>query len=228
MLHFFFQSCCLWSVTWCSWCAPLPLPHSTVWGREHVFHFKSCKRLGRFWMSAATYVIVSEQCLVFFSLPNLSQYHWALFKVAVSFDQTQNFMTAAEPPGLHSLAAWWGLLRQNSFRYCETQFLQWRHRLSLSAVRWLTPTALLSSSFAFLIQTNTDTLAVSRIGKGSREWQARIEVGEGQGVWVSQSPSRGSLGRPGHTVAPAGICIRFISSCKIGSSLQTSRCCQIT
>lgn len=107
--------------------------------REHVFHVNSCKRLCRFWMSATTYVIVSEQCLGFFSLPNLSQYHRALFKVAVSFDQTQNFTTAAEPPGLHSLAAWWGLLRQNSFRYCETQFLQWRHRLSLSAVRWLTP-----------------------------------------------------------------------------------------
>lgn len=181
-------------------------------------------------MSATTYVIVSERCLIFW-LPNLSQYHQALFKVAVSFDQTQNFMTAAGPPGLHSLAAWWGLLRQNSFRYCETQFLQWRHRLSLSAVRWLTPTTLLSSNIVFLIQTNVDSSAVSRIVKGSREWQASEEVGEEggrHGVWVSQRLSWGSLGRPGRTVAPAGICIKFISSCKIASSLQTSRCCQIT
>lgn len=177
---------------------------------------------------------MSEEYLIF-SLPNLSQYHRVLFKVTVSFDQTQNLMTAAEPPGFHSLAAWWGLLRQNSFRYCETQFLQWRHWLSLSPSRWLTPTTLLSSNIAFLMQTNTDTSAVSTIVTASHEWQlcmgASIEVGEeggGHGVWVSQSLSWGSSGRPGRTVAPAGICIKFISSCKIASSLQTSKCCQIT
>lgn len=144
--------------------------------RQHVFHLKSCKFLDHFWMSATTYVIVSGQCLIF-SLPNLSQYHQALFKVTVSFDQTQNFMTAAEPPGLHSLAAWWGLLRQNSFRYCVTQFLQWRHRLSLSASGWLTPTTLLSSNIAFLMQTNADTSAVSTILTGSREWEPTMGGG---------------------------------------------------
>lgn len=145
-------------------------------------------------MSATTSVIVSEQCLIF-SLPNLSQYHRALFKVTVSFDQTQNFMTAAEPPGLHSLATWWSLLRQNSFRYCETQFLQWRHRLSLLASRWLTPTTLLSSNIAFLMQTNTDASAMRTIMTGSREWQ--LTMGEGikaaQGVSFLE-PELGQLG----------------------------------
>lgn len=137
-------------------------------------------------------------------------------------DQTRHFMTAAEPPGLHSWASWWGLLRQNSFRYCETQFLQRRHRLSLSAVRWLTPTTLLSSNITFLMHTNTDTSSVRRMWQAELEWQLNmlesLEVGEeggGQRAWVSGEVCWGSAGRPGHMVALGGICIKFILPSKL-------------
>lgn len=42
--------------------------------------------------------------LFLLSIPALD--YWAQFKVSVSFDQTQHYMTAAAPPGIHSEAAW--------------------------------------------------------------------------------------------------------------------------